>query len=85
MHVNPSLKIVRMPSNFVAHANGNKRRACREGRGGGGGQAGLVGWGRLGLAGSTDVDQGGQCDRRSNGRQWLLKGRQSTRHGMVDY
>jgi hypothetical protein len=30
MHVNPSPKFVCMPSNFVAHANGNKRRACTD-------------------------------------------------------
>jgi hypothetical protein len=40
-----------MSSNFVAHANENKRCACSDGRGGGGDQAGLVWWcrGRLGL------------------------------------
>jgi hypothetical protein len=30
MHVDPSPKFVRVHSNFVAHANGNKRRACRD-------------------------------------------------------
>jgi hypothetical protein len=30
MHVNPSPKFVCMPSNFVAHVNRNKRRACRD-------------------------------------------------------
>jgi hypothetical protein len=34
MHVNPSPKFVCMPSNFVVHANKNKRRACRDERGG---------------------------------------------------
>jgi hypothetical protein len=51
IHANPSPKFVCTPSNFVAHANGNKRHASRDGRGGGGGQDGLVGWcrGRLRL------------------------------------
>jgi hypothetical protein len=55
MHVNPSPKFVRMVSNFVAHANRNKRRACRDIGVGveagrlvrvvhGAARAGLVGW-----------------------------------------
>jgi hypothetical protein len=44
-----------MPFNFIAHANGNKRRTCRDVRGGGGGQAGLIGWGRLRLISSDGV------------------------------
>ena len=47
MYANPSPNFLCMPSNFVAHANENKRRTCWDG----GGQAGLVGWcmWRLGL------------------------------------
>jgi hypothetical protein len=33
MHVNPFPKFVCMPSNFVLHANGNKRCPCWDGRG----------------------------------------------------
>jgi hypothetical protein len=60
MHVNPSPKFVRIPSNFVVHVNRNKRRACRDGRGGGGRQDGLIGWysGRLGLLWCGQVVQG---------------------------
>ena len=32
MYANQSPKFVRIPSNFVVHANGNKRRACIDGR-----------------------------------------------------
>jgi hypothetical protein len=62
MHVNSSPKFVCMSSNFVAHANGNKRRTCRDmGMVGGGGQAGLVVWcmGRLGLAWSGGAGAAG--------------------------
>jgi hypothetical protein len=60
MHVNSSPKFVRMHYNFVAHANGNKRRACMDGRAGGG-YADLVGWcrGQLGLVWSDGAGAAG--------------------------
>jgi hypothetical protein len=54
MYVNTSSKFLRIHSNFIAHANGNKRRASPHGWAwDGGGQAGLVEWeaGRTGLVG----------------------------------
>jgi hypothetical protein len=32
MHANLSTKFVCVPSNLVAHVNGNKRHTCRDGR-----------------------------------------------------
>jgi hypothetical protein len=43
MHANSSPKFVCMPSNFVVHANRNKRRACRDG----------AGWRRAGWSGQV--------------------------------
>jgi hypothetical protein len=55
MHVNQSPKFVRMPFNFVAHANRNKRRACRDRLVwlGGAARTGLVGWCRV--AGASTI------------------------------